>query len=74
MGGDDRDVDLEGFVAALDLEVVEDQVGFGQVIAQVGNRPPFGVVDRITYRDDLGHYGASSIACSRPCVIASLSS
>ena len=49
------DVDLVELVPLLQFEVVNEGEGVRQVVAQVGDRLPLGVVDRLTDGDDLGH-------------------
>jgi hypothetical protein len=61
---DDRQIDLEHLAAAPDLEVVQDRVRIRQMIAQMSNRLPLRVVDRLPNCDHLGHQASPSIADS----------
>ena len=65
VGADQRNVDLEDVAALPELEVVDDGESVRQMVAQIGDRLPFGVVDRLTDGDELGHQTA--LCCSIQC-------
>jgi hypothetical protein len=56
---DDCDVDFEGLAVAQDLEVVQDEVARRQVIPQVRDSLPFGLVHRLANGDHRGHQFAT---------------
>ena len=49
------DVDLEHIAVLPELEVVDDGIAVRQMVAQVGDCLPFGLVDRLADCDHLGH-------------------
>ena len=58
VGPEQGDIDLEDLAALPELEVVDDGKGIWQMIAQVGDRLPLGVVDRLADGHDLRHQAA----------------
>lgn len=64
VGGEEGDIDFKVLAVAGDLEVVDEGVGVGEAIAQVGDDEAFGIVDGLANRNHLCHQAASSIAFS----------
>ena len=59
VGGDEGDIDFVGllFAGAMDLEGMDEDVGVGKVVTQKCDCPSFGVVSRLSDRDDFCHRG-----------------
>ena len=64
VGGEEGDIDFKVLAVAGDLKVVDEGVGVGEAIAQVGDDEAFGIVDGLAYRNHFCHQAASSIAFS----------
>ena len=61
VGGEEGDIDFKVLAVAGDLEVVDDGIGVGEAIAQVGDNEAFGIVDGLANRNHLCHQAASLI-------------
>ena len=66
VGGEEGDIDFKVLAVAGDLEVMDNGVGVGEAIAQVGDDEALGIVDGLANRNHLCHY------CCPNSVIASL--
>lgn len=73
MGGEEGDVDFKGLVVVGEFKVVDESVGVGEAIAQVGDDDAFGIVDGLANCNYFCHYVASSMASSTK-LLARLSS
>ncbi len=75
VGRDNCQVDLVDPLALLELEVVDDNVVIGQLVAQPGDGAALRVVDRQPDGDDLGHHAPPALmACSTILMACSSSS
>ena len=55
VGGKEGDIDFKVLAVAGDLEVVDEGVGVGEAIAQVGDDEALGIVDGLANRNHLCH-------------------